>query len=247
MVTSFSLNLHGSARMERGAILICIFSIFSIFVQDAPYFNHAAGSQASMIIGKTLALISLRGVVSSPRLHGAVDTTLLANGSSYGKIPALPSRGVIISSRMNGVFLPAIWITCSAYHRKQEQRPVLSGLPAELLIIRLVPSSRLCASFSLSQFISTQSSAFEAIAVVKPLIIRLVPSSRFCASFSLSQFISTQSSASEAIAAVKPLISTQSSAFEASAAPNPPYARTLNLSEQGEHTNSTLCKNFKPK
>ena len=27
---------HGSARMERGTILICIFSIFSIFVQDVP-------------------------------------------------------------------------------------------------------------------------------------------------------------------------------------------------------------------
>ena len=177
--------------VERGTIVICILSIFSIFVQDlhVPYYIHAAGSQASMIIGKTLALISLRGVVSSPRLHGVFDTTLLANGSSYGKIPALPSRGLITSSRMNGVFLPAIWITCSAYHRKQEQRPVLSGLPAELLIIRLVPSSRSCASFSLSQFISTQSSAFEAIAAVKPLI-------------------STQSSAFEVIAAVKPLTPT---------------------------------------
>ena len=107
-------NKHGSARMERGTILLCIFSIF-IFVQDVPYYNHATGSQASMIIGKPLALISLRGVVSSQRLHGVViDTTLLATGRSYGKIPALPSRGVIISSRMNGVFLPAIWITCSA-------------------------------------------------------------------------------------------------------------------------------------
>ena len=27
---------HGSSRMERGTILICIFSIFSIFVQDVP-------------------------------------------------------------------------------------------------------------------------------------------------------------------------------------------------------------------
>ena len=125
---------HGSARMERGTILLCIFSIF-IFVQDVPYYNHATGSQASMIIGKPLALISLRGVVSSQRLHGVViDTTLLATGRSYGKIPALPSRGVVISSRMNGVFLPAIWITCSAYHRKQEQRPVLSGLPADNLL-----------------------------------------------------------------------------------------------------------------
>ena len=100
-------NKHGSARMERGKILICIFSIF-IFVQDVPYYNHAAGSQASMILGKILALISLRGVVSSPRLHGVViDTTLLATGSSYGKIPALTSRGVVISSQMNGAFLPA--------------------------------------------------------------------------------------------------------------------------------------------
>ena len=48
-------------RMERGTIVICIFSIFSIFVQDVhvPYYNHAAGSQASMTIGKPLALISL--------------------------------------------------------------------------------------------------------------------------------------------------------------------------------------------
>ena len=59
-------NKHGSARMERGTILICIFSIF-IFVQDVPYYNHAAGSQASMIIGKILALISLRGVVSDAK------------------------------------------------------------------------------------------------------------------------------------------------------------------------------------
>ena len=96
---------YGSARMERGTILICIFSIF-IFVQDVPYYNHAAGSKASMILGKILALISLRGVVSSSRLHGVViDTTLLATGSSYGKIPALTSRGVIISSQMNGAFL----------------------------------------------------------------------------------------------------------------------------------------------
>ena len=94
--------------MDRGTIVICIFNIFSVFVQDAPYFNHAAGSQASMIIGKTLALISLRGVVSSQRLHAVViDTTLLASGRSYGKIPALTSRGVIISSRMNGVLLQA--------------------------------------------------------------------------------------------------------------------------------------------
>ena len=93
--------------MERGTILICIFSIF-IFVQDVPYYNHAAGSQASMILGKILALISLRGVVSSQRLQGVViDTTLLATGSSYGKIPALTSRGVVISSQMNGAFLPA--------------------------------------------------------------------------------------------------------------------------------------------
>ena len=102
MVTSFSLmqiqlhgfNIHGSARMERGTILICIFSIFSIFVPDVPYYNHAAGSQASMIIGKTLALISLRGVVSSQRLHGVViDTTLLATGSSYGKTPCPHHEG----------------------------------------------------------------------------------------------------------------------------------------------------------
>jgi len=48
-------------RMERGTSVICIFSIFSIFVQDVhvPYYNHAAGSQASMTIGKPLALISL--------------------------------------------------------------------------------------------------------------------------------------------------------------------------------------------
>ena len=79
-------NIHGSARMERGTLLICIFSIFSIFVQDVPHYNHAAGSQASMIIGKTLALISLRGVVSSQRVHGVFfETTLLATGSSYGK------------------------------------------------------------------------------------------------------------------------------------------------------------------
>ena len=85
--------------MERGTILICIFSNF-IFVQDVPYYNHAAGPPASMIIGKILALISLRGVVSSQRLHGVViDTTLLATGSSYGKILALASRGVIISER----------------------------------------------------------------------------------------------------------------------------------------------------
>jgi len=96
--------------VERGTIVICILSIFSIFVQDVhvPYYIHAAGSQASMIIGKTLALISLRGVVSSQRLHGVViDTTLLATGSSYGKVPALTSRGAIISSRMNGVLLKA--------------------------------------------------------------------------------------------------------------------------------------------
>ena len=68
-------------------------TIFSIFVQDVPYYNHAAGSQASMIIGKILALISLRGVVSSPRLHGVVDTTLLATGSSYGKTSLPSSRG----------------------------------------------------------------------------------------------------------------------------------------------------------
>ena len=90
---------HGSGRMERGTIVICIFSLF-IFVQDVPYYNHATGSQASMILGKILALISLRGVVSSQRLHGAViDTTLLATGSSYGKILALASRGVITSER----------------------------------------------------------------------------------------------------------------------------------------------------
>ena len=88
------LNRHGSARMESGTIVICIFSIFSIFVQDVPHYNHAAGSQASMIIGKTLALISLRGVVSSQRLHGVfIDTTLLATGSSYGKTPCPHHEG----------------------------------------------------------------------------------------------------------------------------------------------------------
>ena len=102
------LSKHGSTGVERGTIVICILNIFSIYVQDVPYYNHAAGSQASMIVGKTLALISLRGVVSSQRSHGVViDTTLLATGSSYGKIPALTSRGVIISSRMNGVLLQA--------------------------------------------------------------------------------------------------------------------------------------------
>ena len=153
----------------RGTIVICILSIFSIFVQDVhvPYYIHAAGSQASMIIGKTLALISLRGVVSSQRLHGVViDTTLLATGSSYGKVPALTSRGAIISSRMNGVLLKAppsssefesndqlyldhllressearatassTWITSSANHRKQKQRPVSSGLSTQLLFL----------------------------------------------------------------------------------------------------------------
>ena len=80
--------------MESGTIVICIFSIFSIFVQDVPPYNHAAGSQASMIIGKTLALISLRGVVSSQRLHGVfIDTTLLATGSSYGKTPCPHHEG----------------------------------------------------------------------------------------------------------------------------------------------------------
>ena len=79
--------------MERGTILICIFSIFT-FVQDVPYYNHAAGSPASMIIGKILALISLRGVVSSQRLHGVfIDTTLLATGSSYGKTPCPHHEG----------------------------------------------------------------------------------------------------------------------------------------------------------
>jgi len=168
-ISLHGFNIHGSARMERGTILICIFSIFSIFVPDVPYYNHAAGSQASMIIGKTLALISLRGVVSSQRLHGVViDTTLLATGSSYGKTPCPHHEGGnhrIVSERR----LPQT-ATIIINHRKQEQRPVLSGLPAELLIIRLVPSSRFFASFSLSQFISTQSSVFEAIAAVKPLI-----------------------------------------------------------------------------
>ena len=85
---------YGSARMASGTIVICIFSIFSIFVQDVPHYNHAAGSQASMIIGKTLALISLRGVVSSQRLHGVfTDTTLLATGSSYGKTPCPHHEG----------------------------------------------------------------------------------------------------------------------------------------------------------
>jgi hypothetical protein len=80
--------------MERGTLLICIFSIFSIFVQDVPHYNHAAGSQASMIIGKTLALISLRGVVSSQRVHGVFfETTLLATGSSYGKTPCPHHEG----------------------------------------------------------------------------------------------------------------------------------------------------------
>jgi len=61
-----------------------------------------------MIIGKTLALISLRGVVSSQRVHGVViDKNLLATGSSYGKVPALTTRGAIVSSRMNGVLLKA--------------------------------------------------------------------------------------------------------------------------------------------
>ena len=94
---------HGSARMERGTIAICIFSIFSIFVQDVPYYNHAAGSQASMITGKNLALINLRGVVSSQRLRGVViDTTLLATGSSYGKTPCPHHEGgnhLIVSER----------------------------------------------------------------------------------------------------------------------------------------------------
>ena len=90
--------------MERGTIVLSIFSIFnilSVFVQDAPYFNHAAGSQASMIIGKTLALLSLRGVVSSQRLHGVViDNTLHVRATDSGseKIHALivHRRGVII-------------------------------------------------------------------------------------------------------------------------------------------------------
>ena len=108
-----------------------------------------------MIIGKTLALISLRGVVSSQRLHGVViDTTLLATGSSYGKVPALTSRGAIISSRVNGVrndqlyldhllressearaTASSTWITSSANHRKQKQRPVSSGLSTQILFL----------------------------------------------------------------------------------------------------------------
>ena len=99
--------------MERGTILICIFSIF-IFVQDVPYYNHAAGSQASMIIGKILALISLRGVVFAQRLHGVfIDTTLLATGSSYGKTPCPHHEGgtcnhLIVSERRHrqGMRLP---------------------------------------------------------------------------------------------------------------------------------------------
>ena len=47
-------------------------------------------------IVKILALIILSGVLSSSRAHGVViDTTLLATGSGYGKIPALIMRGVI--------------------------------------------------------------------------------------------------------------------------------------------------------
>jgi hypothetical protein len=73
-------------------------SDFSIFVQDVPYYSHAAGSQASMIIGKILALINLRGVVSSQRLRGVVIdssiiTTLLATGRSYGKTPCPHHEG----------------------------------------------------------------------------------------------------------------------------------------------------------
>ena len=97
-----SINMVTSARMERGTILICIFSIF-IFVQDVPYYNHAAGSQVSMITGKNLALINLRGVVSSQRLRGVViDTTLLATGSSYGKTPCPHHEGgshLVVSER----------------------------------------------------------------------------------------------------------------------------------------------------
>jgi hypothetical protein len=110
-------------RMERGTTVICIFSIFNIFVQDVhvPYYNHAAGSQASMIIGKILALISLRGVVSSQRLHGVViDTTLLATGSSYGKILAQEQRQVLSG-------LPAARIIKSLFQQGAEHKALISA------------------------------------------------------------------------------------------------------------------------
>ena len=62
-----------------------------------------------MTIGEIQGCFHLRGVLvlSSPRVHGVfIDTTLLATGGGYEKIPALITRGVITHQQS-----PAQWLT----------------------------------------------------------------------------------------------------------------------------------------
>ena len=48
----------------------------------------------SVVIFSIISIV----ILSSPRVNGVViDTTLLATGSGYGKIPALITRGVIFN------------------------------------------------------------------------------------------------------------------------------------------------------
>ena len=90
MILKYSVCSGNETRFRFTVVSLLLL----IAVQDVPYHNHAAGSQAPMIIGKILALINLRGVVSSQRLRGVViDTTLLATGRSYGKTPCPHHEG----------------------------------------------------------------------------------------------------------------------------------------------------------